>query len=410
VSAVPLRKNRDFALFQGGQLLSNFGTQSTQIAFPLLVLALTHSPAKAGVVAFARSLPLWIFAFPAGLAGDHFSRKRLMIGSDVLRAATMTALGVTVVLHHAAFWEIPVAAFVEGTGAAIFSGATTGAMRAVVPTEQLPAAQNVLTARFALVRLGGPPLGGVLFGITRSLPFLADAASYVFSTASLAAMRTPLEEEREPETAPIHERLLEGMRFLWSSPFLRTVALLFSLTQIIFPGVQLALVVIAKRQGLSSAEIGGLVAAAGGFLLVGTAIAPFLRKALPTRFLIVLEMWTWAGCAIFLAFPNVYVLTASLVPTMLAIPTTDSVVWPYQIALTPDRLMGRTTAAVTTITNGMGTLAPLLAGFLLANVSAQATIAVFAALGLTLALWGTLSPAIRAAPSLDEIAAFPRTR
>ena len=403
MSLVPLRRNRDFVLFQGGQLLSNFGTQSTQIAYPLLVLALTHSPAKAGIVAFARALPAWILALPAGLAADRYSRKRLMIAADVVRAGAVTALGLFVVLHRAAFWEIAVIAAVEGAGAALFTGANMAALRAVVPKPQLPMATSVLTARFALVRLVGPPLGGVLFGIARSLPFLTDAASYVFSTASLAAMRTPFEEEREPETAPIRTRLVEGMRFLWASPFLRTIVLLFSLMQIIAPGAQLALVVIGRRQGLSSAEIGGLVAASGVFLLVGSLLAPFARRMLPTRALIVLEMWTWAGCALFLVFPSVYVLTASMLPTMLAIPTTDSVVWPYQLALTPDRLLGRTQAAISTLTTGMGALAPLLAGFLLATVSARVTIGVFAGFGLTLAVWGTLSPAIRAAPRLEDL-------
>jgi len=403
VSAVPLRRNRDFVLFQGGQLLSNFGTQSTQIAYPLLVLALTHSPAKAGIVAFARSLPMWVLAFPAGLAADKYSRKRLMIASDVVRAAAVTTLGVAILAHRLTFWEIPVIALVEGVGAAVFSGSTMGAMRAVVPKLQLPTATNVLTARFAIVRLAGPPLGGVLFGIARSLPFVADAASYAFSTASLAAMRTPFEEEREPETARMRTQLVEGMRFLWSNAFLRTIALLFSLTQIIFPGIQLALVVIAKRQGLSSAQIGGLIAVTGAFLLLGAALAPVLRRVLPTRIVVVLEMWTWAGCALFVVFPNVYVLTASILPTMLAIPATDSVVWPYQLALTPDRLIGRTQAAITSLTTGMGTLSPLLAGFLLANVSDRLTVGVFAAFGVTLAVAGTLSPAIRAAPSLEEI-------
>jgi MFS family permease len=403
VEAVPLRRNRDFVLLQGGQLLSNVGTQITQIAYPLLVLALTHSAAKAGIAAFARALPLWLFALPAGLAADRFSRKRLMIASDVLRAAIVTALGVAVLVHHAAYWEIPVVAFVEGAGAALFGAAQMGAMRSVVPQPQLPMATNVLTARIAVVRLAGPPLGGVLFGLARSLPLFADAGSYAISTASIAAMRTPFEEEREHEPAPMLESLLEGMRFLWSSAFLRTIVLIFSLAQFILPGVTLALVVIGQRQGLSGGEIGGLVAAFGVFLLLGSFAAPFTRRLLPTRVLIVLEFWTWAGCALFLVWPSVYVLTASILPTAFAIPTTDSVVWPYQLSLTPDRLIGRTQAAISTITTGMGTIGPLAAGFLLASVSERATIAVFAASGLVLAVWGTLSPAIRAAPSLEEI-------
>jgi MFS family permease len=403
VEAVPLRKNRDFVLLQAGQLLSNFGTASTQIAYPLLVLALTHSPADAGIVAFARALPLWLFALPSGLLADRFPRKRVMIASDVVRAAAVAVLGALIVVHRVAFWEIAVVAFVEGVGASLFAGSSMAVMRAVVPRPQLPMATSVLTARAAIIRLAGPPLGGVLFGITASLPFLADAGSYAFSTGSLAAMRTPFEEEREPETARIRTQLVEGMRFLWANAFLRTIVLLFSLTQIVLPGVTLALVVIGKRQGLSGGEIGGLVATWGACLLLGSAIAPWLRRMLPTRIVVVLEMWTWAGCALFLVWPSVYVLTASILPTMLAIPTTDSVVWPYQLSLTPDRLIGRTQAAISSLTSATAALGPLVAGFLLASISARATVAVFAAFGVTMAIWGTLSPAIRAAPAIDEL-------
>ena len=128
-----------------------------------------------------------------------------------------------------------------------------------------------------------------------------------------------------------------------------------------------------------------------------------MRKLLPTRVLITLEFWTWAGCALFVIWPSVYVLAASIVPTAIAIPTTDSIVWPYQLSLTPDRLIGRTTAAINSLTNGTSALGPLITGFLLASVSARATVAVLAAFGVTMAVWGTLSPAIRAAPSLEEI-------
>ncbi|HEX8930122.1 MAG TPA: MFS transporter, partial [Actinomycetota bacterium] len=79
MTAVPLRRNRDFMLLQLGQLLSNAGTQSTAIAYPLLVLAMTGSAAKAGIVSFARALPLALFALPAGVAADRRNRKRLML-------------------------------------------------------------------------------------------------------------------------------------------------------------------------------------------------------------------------------------------------------------------------------------------------------------------------------------------
>src|SRR5581483_8609257 len=402
--SAPLRRNRDFMLLQAGQLLSNVGTQVTQIAFPLLVLALTHSAAKAGIVAFVRALPLALFALPGGLAADRLNRKWLMIICDAVGALAMAGLGLAIAFGRASFWQVAVVAFVEGASSATFWGASMGATRSVVPPSQLPMATSVLTARRAIVRLAGAPLGGVLFGLARSLPFFADAGSYALSSASLAAMRTPFQEKRERETAPMAYSLLEGVRFLWSSAFLRTIVVLFSLAQVIQLGVTLALVVIGKRQGLSSGAIGGLVAAFGLSLLVGSVLAPFTRRLLPTRVLIVLELWTWAGSAFFLVWPSVYVLAASLFPTGLAIPTTDSVVWPYQLSLTPDRLIGRTQSAISSIILAMGTVGPLAVGFLLTTVSERATIGVMAAFGLTLAVWGTLSPAIRDAPSIDLVA------
>ena len=71
--------------------------------------------------------------------------------------------------------------------------------------------------------------------------------------------------------------------------------------------------------------------------------------------------------------------------------------------MTPDRLLGRVESVRSTIALLISPLGPLTAGFLLDAVSERATIAVFSAFGLVLALWGTLSPGIRAAPSLDEL-------
>jgi hypothetical protein len=216
-------------------------------------------------------------------------------------------------------------------------------------------------------------------------------------------MRTPFQEAREADRSGLRSRLAEGFRFIWGQPFLRTCALLFGLANFIGPGLLLAVVVIGTRQGLSGGEVGALVAAFGACLLLGSFLSPLVRRVLPVRAVLVLELWTWLGCAAFLVRPDVYVLTAGLLPTALAIPSTDSVVHGYRIAMTPDRLLGRAESVRTTISLLIAPLGPLAAGVLLGAVSARATIAVFAAFGLVLAVWGTLSPAIRAAPSLDEL-------
>src|SRR6266699_3818604 len=134
VTSVPLRRNRDFMLLQAGQLLSNAGTQTSSIAYPLLVLAVTGSAAKTGVVSFARILPAALFALPAGLAADHWNRKWLMIAADGVRVLAIGSLAAAILLHSAPFWVIVLIAFVEGTGTAVFAAAYPGASRAVVVT------------------------------------------------------------------------------------------------------------------------------------------------------------------------------------------------------------------------------------------------------------------------------------
>jgi MFS family permease len=145
------------------------------------------------------------------------------------------------------------------------------------------------------------------------------------------------------------------------------------------------------------------VAAFGGCLLLGSFTAPLVRRLLPVRGVLLLELWTWVGCALFVVWPNVYVLTASILPTAVAIPSTDSVVHGYRLAMTPDRLVGRVESFWSTISLLIAPLGPLVAGVLLDNATPRTTIALFAAFGLTLAVWGSLSPSIRTAPSLEEL-------
>ena len=120
-----------------------------------------------------------------------------MIAADALRAAAIGGLAIGLVVGGVAFWVLPCVAFVEGIGSTVFNAAQPGALRAVVPAGQLPAAAGAQSGRTAAVRIIGPPLGGALFEAGRALPFLADALSYACSTVSLLLMRARFQEERE---------------------------------------------------------------------------------------------------------------------------------------------------------------------------------------------------------------------
>jgi hypothetical protein len=216
-------------------------------------------------------------------------------------------------------------------------------------------------------------------------------------------MRTPFQEPREIDRSPLRAQIAEGFRFLWAQPFLRTAAFLYGLGNFALPAVLFVIVVIGKRHGLSGGEIGVLLAAFGACTLLGSLVSPLFRRALSMRAILLLELWAWLGTIAFLVWPSVYVLTASILPLATTLPVTDSVVVGYRLAITPDRMIGRVESARSTVALLIASLGPLAAGLLLSAVSARATVAVFTGCGLVLAVWGTLSPSIRQAPSLDEL-------
>jgi len=287
----PLWRNRDFVLLQAGQTLSAAGSQAASIAYPLLVLALTHSPAKAGVVGFAALLPGLLVGPVAGAVVDHFDRRRLMIAADVVRAAALGILAATIYTGNIEFWMVPLVAFVDSAGSTVYNVASTAALRSVVPTQRLPDAAGVIEARRAAVRLGAPPLGGALFSIARGLPFLVDAISFAASTIAMLAMRSPFQQPRDPDPAGFRDRLIEGFRYLWRHEFLRTTAFVYGLGNILSTAILLILVVVGRRQGLSSAQIGLLFTTLGIATLVGSLTSPLHRRHLGVRTILLLELW-----------------------------------------------------------------------------------------------------------------------
>jgi predicted MFS family arabinose efflux permease len=402
VTEPPLRRNRDFVLLQTGQLLSTFGSSMSQLAYPLLALAVTGSAAKAGYVAAAELAPMLAFNLIAGAAADRYDRRRIMIAADVVAAAAVGALAAAVLSHHVAFGAILVVAFVDSAAGVFFRAGQSGAFRSVVPLAQIPAAASVSQARAAVVRLAGPPVGGVLFGLGRALPFVADAVSYVFSTVSLLLMRARFQEERERETTPLRARLVEGLAFAWRMPFLRTSMLMIAASNFATSGVQLAVIVLAREHGLSSAAIGGFVALVGATTLLGSLASPLLRRAFSLRTILLSEFWAALVFVAFFVWPNVYVLAFAFAAQAFCFPNTDAAVASYWYALTPDRVLSRVMSAENTVRVLAAPLGPLAAGLLLSAVSPRATIAVFAGWTLAAAVVGTLSPSIRSAPDLDE--------
>jgi len=396
-----LRRNREFVLLWSGQAASGLGTQVSLVAYPLLVLALTGSAAKAGVVGFAKGAPLVLFALPAGILADRVNRKWLMVACDGVRALALASIPVALVLGSVPYGLIVVVAFLDGAGFTVSYITERGALRQLVTPEQLGDAVARNESRIFGAMLGGPPLGGLLFGIGRAVPFLFDAISYAASTATLLLIRSDFQEERSA-TEPA--RIVEGVRWLWHRPFFRTCSLLFAGSNPIFTGIYLLVVVLAKRHGASAPLIGVMLGIAAGGGLLGALLAPSLRRRMTARSALIGETWVMAlVLPLLLLAHNALLIGLIVAAAELITPVTNSIVTSYRVALTPDRLQGRVQAASTLISFSAGWAGPLVVGLLLQSAGSTATILALAGWALALALGTTASRAFRHPPTVDAL-------
>ena len=137
MASTPLHRNREFRLLWSGQAISALGSQITLVAYPLLVLAVTGSPAKAGVVGFARQLPIAVLALPAGALADRIDRKRLMVTCDAVRAVALASIPIAIVAGSVPYALIVLVAVIDGAGFVFTYVTERGAMRQLVAPEQL---------------------------------------------------------------------------------------------------------------------------------------------------------------------------------------------------------------------------------------------------------------------------------
>ena len=400
-----LWRNRDFMLLWSGQLISSIGTQVSQLAFPLLVLAITRSPAQAGIVGALRGLPFAILCLPAGALVDRWDRKRVMLLCDTGRAIALGSIPLVLWLGHLSFIQLCLVALVEGTLMTFFSLAEMACLPHVVPKEQLPAAtaqnQAIDSSSWTL----GPFLGGLLYGFGRSVPFLLDAISYVCSVLGILFIHARFQEERSTEPRKIWHEIGEGLHWLWQAPLLRFLAILaFGL---VMPSIGFSLILITLAQSKHAAPLViGILFASGG---AGSIIGAFLTNPLQKRFtfgqMTIGSAWVWAISWLALAVaPNTFVLGIANAVSFIIVPIYMSVQFSYRLIVVPDHLQGRVQSAYRLLSFGSQPLGLALTGFLIQWLGPTWTVVVlFVPQGL-IALVATFYRPLREAPSLSELA------
>jgi MFS family permease len=400
-----LRHNRDYRLLWLGQTLSLIGSQSSWVAYPLLVLALTGSATKAGIVSFASWIPYVLFQLPAGALVDRLDRKRTMIACDALRAAALSSVAVALPLGVLTFVQLVVVAFVERSLSIVFAPAETAALSRIVPPAQVSEAVARNDAREATASLLGPPLGGVLFGVARFAPFAADALSYFVSLLTVAALRTPLAPEPRATRQHLVAEVREGVTFIWRIPFLRATALQSMGTNVTWSATTLTILVIARRQGASGSEVGAMFALIGFGGILGSAASAALLRRVSATTLVLGSVWCWAALiALLVANTNPFLLGAILGTALFLAPAWNGAVVGLRIRMTPDRLQGRVHAVEALLSFSGRPFGMLATGYLIDAIGGHGTLASIAAWTLAIALASTLSPALRRTTELAATA------
>jgi MFS family permease len=199
--------------------ISGMGTQVQRVAIAWQVYELTHSPVALGLVALFRALPILCFGVLSGVVADAVDRRRLMIATQSLMAATSAGLAVMAFTHHSSVTAIYALAFLHACGQAFDSPARQSIVAALVPEEALSNALSLYATTMKLASVIGPGIGGLILAAGGlSVAYVLDAASFLAVIGALLVMRhrhVPSKESRVSVAAA-----LEGLRFVRSQPLL----------------------------------------------------------------------------------------------------------------------------------------------------------------------------------------------
>lgn len=400
----PLSRNRNFMLLWSGQAISSIGTEVSAVAYPLLVLAVTGSPAKAGFVGFMQTLPFLLLYMVAGSFVDRLDRRQVMLVCDGVRALALGSIPLALALDSLTFAQIAAVAFVEGCALVFFYLAEGAALPWVVARSQLPSAVARNEARAQAAELAGRPLGGVLFGLGRVAPFLFDAITYAIGFLTVLGIRTPLQGERKPGRHRLLQDMREGARFVLRQPLLRWIAVLVSTTNFLGGALLLALIVRASDLGASASQIGGLFVLSGIAGILGAMVAPAVQRRAPPAVVILGSVWLWiASVAAMAIVPTTLALGAVYSVYVVAGPAFNVVLAQYRYALVPDRLLARVQSVSLTVGWGSFPLGSLAGGLLLEHAGADSALLVLAGAGAVLAAAVTALPTIRRAERPENL-------
>jgi len=377
-----------FWLLFFGESASAVGTAASVIALPVVSFHHSGDVRQAGFISTAMSLGIVLARLPAGVLADRYERRTLLLVCNTAGALVLGALAVLETSDATPLGALVLAAFLLGTVGSTLAPAESVAVRNFVDADLLPRALALMQSRAAVAMIAGPLVGGVLLRVDAAWVFAADAATYLVATGCAFLLPAGTGPTAEANQTPL-KATVEGLRFLWRSPFLRYGALNATVLNLVFNGLLIVIIVSAEGSGAGELGVGVQTASLGAGALAGSLVAAPVARRLPPApgiagatgviavallgFATVRSTW---GAALLLA-----VATA-------AGPVITVVISATQVRITPPRLQGRVYSGSGFLAQAIAPLGPLLAGACSHAFGLTATVTGAAVVVLVLALVG----------------------
>jgi MFS family permease len=279
---------RNYRLFFIGQAISMSGTWMQTVAQGLLVLQLTGSGVALGLVTALQTLPVLLFGAWGGVLVDRLPKRHILYATQGISCVASLLLGVLTMTGAVELWMIYVIAVVLG-GTKIFDNpARQTFVREMVGPDRLTNAVSLNSMEMNLARVIGPTIAGILVAtVGIGVCFIIDGLSYIVVIAMLVAMRS---EELQPakRLARAKGQLMEGLRYVWSEPVLRTTLVMMAIIGTFTYEFQVVLPLFAEftfRTGASGyaalTAAMGVGAVVGGLYTAGraTSTMPMLVRS-----------------------------------------------------------------------------------------------------------------------------------
>jgi DHA3 family macrolide efflux protein-like MFS transporter len=364
-------RNRDFLALFLSQLISKVGDNFAVVASLVLINELAaRSGLAVVVIATAMTVPQ-LFALASGVFVDRFSRKTVMVVTDLLRAGFV--LLALLVNEAGDLYILYLTAFVVMGVGAMFVPARNASIPNLVPEEHLLTANALIQATELVSLIAGASLATLVISLTStSMAFVVDSITFVISALFLVAARIPRATISLAASAPGSEfrkfwqSFSEGVRYIGSNRhLLQLMAITTMATLGLSATVLMAAAYFKQMLGISAEYLGLLQATEGLGMAAGALLISAYASWARSRQIVSVTMIILGGGILIFAVAPVYwlVLIGAAVVGLCVVSARTTLAAMTQ-ALVPDSQRGRVESAMVTVI-GIGTMGALvMAGIL----------------------------------------------